>query len=190
MADTFSFLGFDGVKYTFSSFAPFDDVNWSYEHYIILADSAGKNFTFIFFSKDIICEYDKNFPYKFKTNNDKLVPSYRYSVDSSSWSFYQYLIPGSTLSIHQTYEIIGSCEHLLSYKDILITGNFSLESPKEELATYTLRPIVEEVNNRELIVKSTFLEMFSILPVLLTIFVSFIGIRKGISFLLSQINKS
>lgn len=64
---------------------------------------------------------------------------------------------------------------------------WDLSHEVQEVETFTLRPIIEKQEN---IPQNTFSEIFDLLPILLVVLISFIGMRKGINFIFNSLRNS
>ena len=180
MAD-FSFTTFDGKNYTLPN-VPSELLE--YENYIICSDI---NITIVLFDRNIEgVRGPQNLIFNHK--NGALVKKLVYSNVYNKW--YDIIdYTGRGLYLGNNNKIVSCSDSLLPYQDLLLTYNFSIELLEEEVIAFALQPIVEEIHERENIIKSSFSEVFSILPVLIVVLISIIGIRKSISFLFSQMRK-
>ena len=179
----FEFVGFDGNSYKCKPNLP-SFIN-DYNYYLVFSYNYYTHYLLLF--NDEITAHVMDDKIYFSTLDNS---SFRMiSCDAFAASWYD-VGTFSEYNILASYPCTFSSENLFNYKDLLLTNNFTLPVPETEVSVFTLRPIVEEVHQKENFIKSSFDEIFSILPILIVVLVSFIGIRKGISFLISQINKT
>lgn len=180
MAD-FCFTTFDGKSYILPN-VPSEVLE--YENYIICSDI---NITIVLFDKNIEgVKGPQNL--MFNRKNGALVKKIVYYNSKGTWSG---IVDntGTGVYLSTNNKIVSCSKSLLPYQDLLLTYNFSIELLEEEVIAFALQPIVEEIHERENIIKSSFTEVFSILPVLIVVLISIIGIKKSISFLFSQLRK-
>ena len=176
------FVGFDGLNYSFND-TP--DIISQYDHFLVYQDTEfPMNFRFLLFNGNSLYT--------------KVEGSFNIDV-GADYAELNYLSGGfRSPSLYTSHtgvlgwigiedKLIYSSEDLFQYSDIIATRNFTLDLTPKVQEIYTLRPIIEE---QEDIPTDIFSEMFGILPVLLVVLISFIGIRKGISWLLSIFRKS
>lgn len=175
-----NFTGFDGNIYNLDGISDrFND----YNYYLILKTST-RVIVLCFNNKIEIVRRD-NITFIF--DDETSVHQFRYN--GSSW----------TTSINRTYStdlsssIIYSSIDLRQYAELLNTGSFIWDSSQinEEIPLcYTLKPIIEDVGSKINILSSTFKNIFYIFPILFVVLISFIGTRKGISYLFGLLRHS
>ena len=180
MAD-FTYTNFKNSPVTLSNLP---DAFFNCENYLIIKHTTGADTYIIYFEEKI--EWSNNgTQHAFASdNNDSFANCYRLIPSTGVW---QEQIQSS---LGTKFYIDGCSDSLLQYKDLISTKNFSIDLTPQEVIMYTLKPIVEEINEKEHFADSVFLEVFSILPVLMSVLVGFIGIRKGINYLFSLLRKS
>lgn len=152
-----------------------------YNYFIVVGNtSMTSSIRFIFFNESIKVSKSGDV-LSVITDNGSNGGSVFYVAVNNSFNTEEY---ASSFS-YNSFDVVGCSDNLIENKDTFKTNNFYYEVPV--LNTYVLSPIIEKQEN---IPKSVFSEMFGILPVLLVVFVGFIGIRKAISWLTSLLKRS
>lgn len=171
------FVGFDGVSY---SFPYLPSGLSSYEHFFIV-EFKGSAQHIICFNGPLELNIINSSWY---INYDSKNPVRQFSWQGSSFGWHDYgeIVQDSFATISH---IVYASDDLLPYKDLLLSYDCYIDfsSTKD---TYSV--ISDSLNNVEF--GLLFSEIFSILPVVLVVCISFIAIRKGISFTRNLLVKS
>jgi len=184
------FTGFNGNNYSLNFIEQYME---GYNHYIIVVDesSSSNTYRYILFNSGIVSFKINFYTFDFYSTGGEKINV----VEFNNGYFYRTLECDKYTLNGSSWSVVYSSKDFLQYSDQLVTKSFSIESPITEepvpiVGFYSLRPIVEEIDKQDNIVESTFFEMFDILPALMVVLVSFIGIRKGISWLFSLLRRS
>ena len=180
MAD-FTYTNFNNSSVTLLNLP---DAFFNCENYLIIKHATSADAYIIYFEEKI--EWSKSgVTHTFTSdNNDNFANCFRFIPSTGVW------LSDTSSFLGTKFYIDGCSDSLLQYKDLISTHNFSIDLTPQEIMMYTLRPIVEEVDERADIIKTTFNEVYSILPVLMVVLIGFIGIRKGINYLFSLLRSS
>lgn len=170
------FTDFDGVLHILP---PPPGEIYGYEFYIYVSY---KNFGFIEilgFDGDffVVKEGERiaiNFPSSTSCHRIRYDRNNGYTVNISGVSGF---------SLSSSHKIVCLSDNLLPYKDKFYDDYFYFDSSFKLMPVYCTMEELTPYDN-------VFSETFGILPVLLIVIVSFIGIRKGISFLIDFLKKS
>lgn len=175
------FIGFDDYSY---SFPQFPEDSQLYKHFVIVKRDTGVFYLFCFNRKFEISSFVRyGTSYKNYICDDGGVNIYFFEPGDTSWTF---LNSNGSFSIAKS-QVVYSCDDLYEYKEKLILGNDMVLEILEETNTFVLTPIFESQQN---VYMNVFDEVFSILPLLIVVLISFISIRKGISYLFSLLRDS
>lgn len=119
----------------------------------------------------------------FKVDDLNSFTFYYWDSVFDSYLQYDFAIDSVKISCKQ-FDFFGCSEDLLSYVD-----GFSKDGFEFDWADYS-SVMVSSLRDVDMSSGAVFGEMFGVLPVLLVVLVSFIGIRKGISYLFSLLKKT
>ena len=188
------FIGFDGVSYSFPTLP--DSIS-NYNH-LIIAKYYTKIYLFPF--NDNIEFFCSSYP-TLKVVRDVGIKTDVFELKDGSWYSYDRLNQSYfNIPLVRDVSYIYISDGLMPYKEDILSSSLLNEGEKivispvlvseDEVTIYTLRPILEDIEEEVDIYQSAYTEVFSILPLLLVVFISFIGIRKGLSFLFSFLKRS
>ena len=186
MAGSFSFTGFDGNLHTIPTLP-----TTNYRRFIIFYN--GSDYRLWFFNCDIInLSFDDEYIY-LNDGLDAVVDNYALlSYDKNT--YFSYGLYTNPKVVHKDIlKVVYVSEELLPFSDYLISMDCSIDLVSGNAVfnnvqtQFVLRSIIEQQEN---IPQNIFLEVFDILPVLLVVFISFIGIRKAITWLSSILHNS
>lgn len=176
---SFDFTGFNGRNYSYKDLPTSIS---QYDYYLFLGSSPGSGLTLICFNSDISVNR-AGYKCSVSCSDENSFMVFSYNVNSLDWrkrgEFHNFEIGDYNYS----YSPVYCSDNLLDYRDLITSSSFVLPPPP----TYTLLPIIEEQNISS---SDVFGEIFGVLPVLLVVLASFIGIRKGIQYLFRLLRSS
>lgn len=150
--------------------------------FVVFRQNGGRFYILIAFENNIDMSYDGTYMI---FNVDNLDRFYAYSWDSAFDSYLKKdLCIGAKKLSYSQYSFLGCSEDLLSYVDV-----FSKDGFEFDWADYS-SVMVSSLRYVDMTSGAVLGELFGVLPILLVVLVSFIGIRKGISYLFSLLKKS
>lgn len=127
-----------------------------------------------------------------KIADGELITVRKYNFDTQKWSYYSYgggnyyeYSSNGVTSLLANYEIISSSTDV--YTDNTYSTIFFQKPPQvvEEEQTLTLRQIMEKEQQE----KKTIQEIVGLLPLILVVVVSFLGLRKALKMLLTLLRR-
>ena len=175
MADSFSFVGFDGISYDYPIFP--SSAN-EFKYYVFIK---GNFASFLCcFNKSIKITSSKDF---FTVELDNSEGTSKIFRKHASNNYYEVFGNGISMDFYYSsnYKIIYSSENLINYKEEFINADVLGSTIIIEPSTVSLFSVAPQVENIEMY--KVLSEVTGILPILIVILVSFIGLRKSINFI-------
>lgn len=178
--DTFSFTGVDNNTYTVPTLPEVD-----FEHYFIVNKGSDIHLYMFTGSFSVTKFSDTGAIFEFDTSS-----YFRYKLENNIWSKKS---STGTYS-YSSFTVITSCTDLLSSIDKMNAVAFAEEGSEESSFFYnaptvaldgTLAPIYQKTT-----LTGVLQEIVTILPIVLTIIVGLIGLRKALAFLSKVLHRS